>query len=137
MNDERIKQLQVSRSIKDIVDNFVEFEYNSEEGYVICNLCVPEPCTSSTASTHGPADNGMFMYNSEIGMSFSVVELLVSRYETHFHKKRGLNEKNAMDEMEISENGPSEFRAEKLLVVAMDKYWKKETKSGQWHFTRQ
>ena len=42
-----------------------------------------------------------------------------------------------MDEMKISENGPSEFRAEKLLVVAMDKYWKKETKSGQWHFTRQ
>ena len=67
----------------------------------------------------------------------SVVESLVSRYETHFHKNRGLNEKNAMDEMEISENGPSEFRAEKLLVVAMDKYWKKETKSGQWHFTRQ
>ena len=32
----------------------------------------------------------------------SVVESLVSRYETHFHKKRGLNEKNAMDEMEIS-----------------------------------
>ena len=61
----------------------------------------------------------------------------MSRYETHFHKKRGLNEKNAMDEMEISKNGPSEFRAEKLLVVAMDKYWKKETKSGQWHFTRQ
>ena len=61
----------------------------------------------------------------------------MSQYETHFHKKRGLNEKNAMDEMEISENGPSEFRAEKLLVVAMDKYWKKETKSGQWHFTRQ
>ena len=67
----------------------------------------------------------------------SVVESLVSRYVTHFHKNRGLNEKNAMDEMEISENGPSEFRAEKLLVVAMDKYWKKETKSGQWHFTRQ
>ena len=64
MNDERIKQLQVSRSIKDIVDNFVEFEYNSEEGYVICNLCVPEPRTSSTASTHRPADNGMFMYKS-------------------------------------------------------------------------
>ena len=58
------------------------------------------------------------------------------RYETHFYKS-SLNEKNAMDEMEISENGPSKFRAKKLLVVAMDKYLKKETKSGQWHFTRQ
>ena len=66
----------------------------------------------------------------------SVVESLVSRYETHFHKKRGLEEKNALDEMEIAENGPSEFRAEKLLLVAMDKYWKKETNSGQWHFTQ-
>ena len=37
----------------------------------------------------------------------SVVESLVSRYQIHFHKKSGLNEKNAMDEMEISENGPS------------------------------
>ena len=60
----------------------------------------------------------------------SVVESLVSRYETHFHKKRGLEEKNALDEMEIAENGPSEFRAEKLLLVAMDKYWKKTNKIG-------
>ena len=44
-----------------------------------------------------------------------------------------LNEKNTMDEMEISDHGPSEFRAEKLLVVEMDKYCEKETKSGQWH----
>ena len=34
-----------------------------------------------------------------------------------------------MDEMEISENGPFEFRAGKLLIVKMDKYWRKETKS--------
>ena len=50
------------------------------------------------------------------------VESLVSRYETHFHKKRGLGEKNAIDEMEISEYESSECRAEKFLV-AMDKYW--------------
>ena len=31
----------------------------------------------------------------------SVFESLVSRYDIHFHKKRGLNEKNAIDEMEI------------------------------------
>ena len=39
--------------------------------------------------------------------------------------------------MEIAENGPSEFKAEKLLLLAMQRYWKKETNSGQWHFTRQ
>ena len=66
----------------------------------------------------------------------SVVESLVSRYENHFHKNRGLKEENALDEMEIAENGPSEFRADKLLINAMDRYWKNETKSGQWHFTR-
>ena len=52
----------------------------------------------------------------------------MSRYETHSYKT-SLNEKNAMDEMEISENGPFEFRAGKLLIVKMDKYWRKETKS--------
>ena len=45
----------------------------------------------------------------------------MSRYETHSYKS-SLNEKNAMDEMEISKNWPSEFRAEKLLVVAIDNY---------------
>ena len=65
----------------------------------------------------------------------SVVESLVLPYQIHFHKERGLNEKNTMDEMEISENRPSEFREEKLLVVAMEKYWERETKSGHWHFT--
>ena len=67
----------------------------------------------------------------------SVVESLVSRYETHFHKKGGLGEKNAMDGMEIAENGPSEFKADRLLTAAMNRYWKTETKSGQWHFSRQ
>ena len=66
----------------------------------------------------------------------SVVESLVSRYENLFHKNRGLKEENALDEMEIAENGPSEFRADKILINAMDRYWKNETKSGQWHFTR-
>ena len=53
----------------------------------------------------------------------------MSQYQTHSYKS-SLNERNAMGEMKISENEPPEFRAEKLLVVAMDKYWKKETKSG-------
>ena len=54
----------------------------------------------------------------------SIVESLVLQYETHCHKRRGLNEKNAMDEIDISVNEPSEFRAKKLLVVEIDKYWK-------------
>ena len=45
----------------------------------------------------------------------------MSWYKTHSYKS-SLNEKNARDEMEISKNGPSEFRAEKLLVVAIDNY---------------
>ena len=36
----------------------------------------------------------------------SVVESLVSRYESQFDAKRQLKETNALDEMEISENGP-------------------------------
>ena len=44
-----------------------------------------------------------------------------------------MNEKNAMDEMEIFENGPSEFRAERLLVVAMDKYEKQNRDNGISH----
>ena len=65
----------------------------------------------------------------------SVVESLVSRYEAHFYKKRGLDEANAMDEMEIAENETSEFKSEKLLVRVMDRYWKNETKSGHLRIT--
>ena len=67
----------------------------------------------------------------------SVVESMVSRYENHFHKSRGLDELNALGEMEIAENGPSDFKADNLLMKAMDKYWKTETKSGMWHFSCQ
>ena len=56
----------------------------------------------------------------------SVVESLVSRYESQFRKKRGLTEKNPMDEMEIAENGSSEFKADKLLLLAMQRYWSKK-----------
>ena len=40
----------------------------------------------------------------------SVVESLVSRYEKHFDKSRKLTEENALDEMEISANGPQRFK---------------------------
>ena len=41
----------------------------------------------------------------------SVVESLVSRYESHFNKNRSLDELNAMDEMLVTESGPSIFKA--------------------------
>ena len=66
----------------------------------------------------------------------SVVESLVSRYEVHFDKARQLIEENALHEMEIAENGPSIFREDPLLEMAMNSYWKGTTEKGVWHFVR-
>ena len=67
----------------------------------------------------------------------SVVESLVSRYESHFTKNRNLDESNALDEMTIAENGPSIFKADKILSNAMNKYWRDTSNSGKWHFVRE
>ena len=64
----------------------------------------------------------------------SVVESLVSRYETHFDKKRQLSEIHALDEMVIAENGPELVHADKILICAMNKYWHDQSKAGTWHF---
>ena len=64
----------------------------------------------------------------------SVVESLVSRYETHFDAKRQLKEIHALDEMIIAENGPDLVHADNLLRSAMDKYWKEKSQDGSWHF---
>ena len=65
----------------------------------------------------------------------SVVESLVSRYEVHFDAKRQLKEDHALEEMEIAENGPELVHADRLLSLAMDKYWKeKDSADGTWHF---
>ena len=39
------------------------------------------------------------------------------------------------EEMEIIENGPLLIHADKLLLAAMNKYWKKNG-DGEWHFVR-
>ena len=65
-----------------------------------------------------------------------VVESLVSRYEQHFHKTRQLTEENALEQMEIAENGPSIFRADPILETAMNSYWRASTSKGKWHFLR-
>ena len=52
----------------------------------------------------------------------SVVESLVSRDEKYFDKERNLHEDNAMDEIKISENGPTIFKADNILKTAMNKY---------------
>ena len=54
----------------------------------------------------------------------------------HFDKTRQLTEENALNEMEIAENGPSIFRADRLIEKKMDNYWKGTTKKGEWHFIR-
>lgn len=67
----------------------------------------------------------------------SVVETLVSRYESHFNKTRSLKEENAIDEMMIAENGPTIFKANSVLSAAMNDYWKSNSKTGKWHFIRE
>ena len=66
----------------------------------------------------------------------SDVESLVSRYEKHLKVDRQLEQENAEDEMEISENGPLLQNADKILKQAMNAYWKETTQSGEWHFIR-
>ena len=67
----------------------------------------------------------------------SVVESLMSRNEKHFNKERNLTESNALDELEIAENGPTIFKADNILVSAMNKYWNINGASGsaKWHLT--
>ena len=50
----------------------------------------------------------------------SAVETFVSYYERHFNKSRNLDEEQAMDEMEILENGPTTFKADPFLRISMD-----------------
>ena len=64
----------------------------------------------------------------------SSVESLISRYETHFDKKRQLKEENSHQEMVIAENGPILIHATPLLTRALNKYFLNETQSGEWHF---
>ena len=64
----------------------------------------------------------------------SVVESLVSRYESHFDSSRQLSEEHALEEMEIAENGQNLVNADKILYCAMTNYWKTQTIDGSWHF---
>ena len=66
----------------------------------------------------------------------SVVESLVSRYESHFDSSRQMKEEHALEEMLIAENGPDIVNADRLLISAMDRYWKENTEDGAWHFCR-
>ena len=63
--DERIKQLTLCRSIDEIIDIFNEFQYQKEKNCVICTLCVSE-----SVETCNRSDNGTFLYNAELGLTF-------------------------------------------------------------------
>ena len=66
----------------------------------------------------------------------SLVESLVSRYKIHFDKESQLTEEHALNEMEITENGPIFTKCDDLLKSAMNNYWRKKDKlRGEWHFT--
>ena len=78
-------------------------------------------------------------HQNEIPVKVSVesdVESLVSRYEKHLKVDRQLEEDNAEEEMEISENGPLLQNADKVLKKSMNAYWKETTQTGEWHFVR-
>ena len=66
----------------------------------------------------------------------SVVESIVSRYEKHFDLSRQPDEEHALNEMVIAENGPLLHHADEILELAMDRYWRKNTVNGKWHFLR-
>ena len=40
-----------------------------------------------------------------------------------------------MDELERAENDPTIFKADNILKVTMNNYWKTVTSAGKWHFT--
>ena len=61
------------------------------------------------------------------------INSLVSRY---LKVDRQLEEDNAEEEMEISENGPLLQNADKVLKKSMNAYWKETTQTGEWHFVR-
>ena len=67
----------------------------------------------------------------------SVIETLVSRYEEHFDSSCQLTEEHALEEMQISENGPLLQHSDTLLRLldrAMTKYWRSKNDQGHWHF---
>ena len=63
----------------------------------------------------------------------TVVESLVSRYESHFTSSWQGTEEQALEEMIIAENGPC---YNTILEKAMEHFWKNREKDGKWHFIR-
>ena len=64
----------------------------------------------------------------------SIVESVVSIYETRQTKSRTLSDDRANYEMQIGYNGPDLAKADTMLKKAMDSYFKAH-KQGKWHFT--
>ena len=64
----------------------------------------------------------------------SIVESVVSIYETRQTKSRTLSDDRANYEMQVCYNGPNLAKADTMLEKAMDSYFKAH-KQGKWHFT--
>ncbi len=65
----------------------------------------------------------------------SVLESIVSRYENHFDRFQTVGEEIALDEIEISINGPNPAHCDSVVRAAMNTYWNKKI-SKDWHFVR-
>ena len=123
-SDERIKQLQICRAIKEILDHFPEFEYKKKDGYVICTLCVPESTVTSSTNNRG-TDNGMFMYDSNSGLEFADdVNLprtfinLKKNLKDHLHKKTHIANWTSWKEKEAKETADNNRNKEIGLRIA-------------------
>ena len=64
----------------------------------------------------------------------SIVESVVSIYETRQTKSRTLSDDRANYEMQVCYNGPNLAKADTMLEKAIDSYFKAH-KQGKWHFT--
>ena len=97
--DERVKQLQVCRSVQEIIDNFEEFRYRQEDGLVMCTLCCTDEHAESfkvgNSSLHGSTVSGIFLYDQSCGLSFNTNENLPrpfinlkKKFESSCHRQK-------------------------------------------------
>ncbi len=66
----------------------------------------------------------------------SILVSIISRYEDDFDKRRTVGDELALNEIEISINGPTLAHCNSVVRAAMNSYWIAKKKSKSWHFVR-
>ena len=132
---DRIPKEEIKSSFKNFVRCFSEYI----EGKEVKDIDNKEVYKDFLSSEKGLYKGNEIMMHSlcVVAVKYSVessVESLISRYETHFDRKRQLTEENAHHEMVIAESGPILVHADPLLTRALNKYFRNETQKGEWHF---